>query len=113
MTGKGFGFGLGKVKELTQAIQKAQQVTQDAQKLQAELEAMEIEGADASGLVKVVMTGNQEPKRVTIDPAALEQGAEALSATVTEATIDAYNKSSEEMRAKMDALTSDLQLPGM
>ncbi|MEO0946640.1 MAG: YbaB/EbfC family nucleoid-associated protein [Cyanobacteria bacterium J06641_5] len=113
MTGKGFGFGLGKVKELTQAIQKAQQVTQDAQKIQAELEAMEIEGTAGDGLVKVIMSGNQEPKSVTIAPEALERGAEELSTLVTAAVVDAYTKSSEEMKTRMDSLTDGLQLPGM
>ena len=43
--GQGFGgFGLGKMKELADAFKKAQQVQEDAKKLQEELEQMEIEG---------------------------------------------------------------------
>jgi len=36
--GQGFGFGLGKIKELQDAFQKAQQVQQGAKVLQEELE---------------------------------------------------------------------------
>jgi nucleoid-associated protein EbfC len=42
--GQGFGFGLGKMRELTDAIKKAQQVQEGAKRLQEELEQMEIQG---------------------------------------------------------------------
>ncbi len=111
--GQGFGFGLGKIKELQEAIQKAQQVQQGAQQLQEELEQMSIEGTSRDQLVKVIMSGNQEPRQVIIEPAAIEQGAEKLSELVTEAMKDAYSKSTETMRQKMEALTSGLSLPGL
>lgn len=111
--GQGFGFGLGKMKELAEAFKKAQQVQEGAKKLQEELEQMEIEGEGGNGLVKVVLSGNQEPVRVQISPDALSQGADALSAIVTEAMRDAYNKSTTTMRERMEDLTSGLTLPGM
>ncbi len=111
--GQGFGFGLGKMKELTEAFKKAQQVQQGAQELQAELESMEIEGQSEDGLVKVVMSGNQEPRGVTISPDAIAQGEEALSKLVTVAMKDAYSKSTQTMRERMEKLTSGLNLPGM
>lgn len=114
MTGKGqgFGFGLGKMKELADAFKKAQQVQEGAKKLQEELEQMEIEGVAGGGLVKVVVSGNQEPKRVEISPDALNQGAELLSDLVTAAMKDAYEKSTQTMRERMEDLTSGLELPG-
>ncbi|MBZ8180420.1 MAG: YbaB/EbfC family nucleoid-associated protein [Oscillatoria sp. PMC 1051.18] len=111
--GKGFGFGLGKMKELTEAFKKAQQVQQGAQQLQQELEQMEIEGQSPDGLVKVVVSGNQEPRRVEISPDAIAQGAESLSQLVTLAMKDAYDKSTETMRSRMEELTSGLNIPGM
>ncbi|GBF82893.1 YbaB/EbfC family nucleoid-associated protein [Aphanothece sacrum] len=107
------GFGLGKIKELQEAFQKAQQVQAGAQKLQEELEQMEIEGSSEDGLVKVVMSGNQEPRGVTIAPEALEKGAESLANLVTEAMKAAYVESTDTMRSKMEELTSGLNLPGM
>ncbi len=111
--GQGFGFGLGKIKELQEAFQKAQQVQAGAQELQQQLEQMEIEGACEGDLVKVVMSGNQEPLRVEISPNAMEKGAEGLSELVSAAMKDAYAKSTETMRTKMEELTSGLNLPGM
>jgi DNA-binding YbaB/EbfC family protein len=111
--GQGFGFGLGKMKELTEAFKKAQQVQEGAKKLQEELEIMEIEGESGGGLVKVVLSGNQEPRRVEISADALNEGVEVLSDLVTAAMKDAYNKSTATMRQRMEALTEGLNLPGL
>lgn len=112
MAGKGFG-PLGKMKELADAFKKAQEVQAGAQALQNELEQMEIAGKSEDGLVTVVMSGNQEPRRVEIAPDALSQGADALSASVTAAMQSAYEQSTELMRGRMEELTSGLNLPGM
>lgn len=111
--GQGFGFGLGKIKELNEAIKKAQQVQEGAKRLQEELESMEIEGESGGGLVKVVLSGNQEPRRVEISPDALNEGAEVLSDLVCTAMINAYEQSTATMRERMEELTGGLNLPGM
>lgn len=111
--GQGFGFGLGKMKELTEAFKKAQQVQEGAKKLQEDLEQMEIEGESGGGLVKVVLSGNQEPRRVEISPDALGEGADVLSDLVAAAMKDAYDKSTTTMRERMEELTGGLNLPGM
>ncbi len=111
--GKGFGFGLGKMKELADAFKKAQQVQEGAKRLQEELEVMEITGEAGGGLVKVVLSGNQEPRRVEIAPEAVSEGVEVLSDLVTAAMKDAYNKSKATKRERMEELTSGLELPGM
>lgn len=111
--GQGFGFGLGKMKELTEAFKKAQQVQEGAKRLQEELEQMEIEGESGGGLVKVVLSGNQEPLRVVISPDVMGEGADVLSDLVSAAMKDAYNKSTATMREKMEELTGGLNLPGL
>ncbi|NJL84379.1 MAG: YbaB/EbfC family nucleoid-associated protein [Chloroflexaceae bacterium] len=110
---KGFGFGFGKMRELADAFRKAQQVSEGAKQLQEELEQMEVWGESEDGRVRVAISGNQEPRRVEIDPLALDLGAEALAVAVTAAMQDAYRKSTETMREKMEALTGSLTLPGL
>ena len=111
--GQGFGFGLGKMKELKEAFQKAQQVQEGAKKLQEELEQMVIEGSAGGGMVKVSMSGNQEPRDVVISEEALGEGADVLSDLVKAAMVDAYNKSTATMREQMEELTGGLSLPGL
>ena len=111
--GQGFGFGLGKMKELAEAFKKAQQVQEGAKRLQEELEQMEIPGESGGGLVKVILSGNQEPRRVEISKDAMGEGSEVLSDLITAAMKDAYNKSTATMRERMEELTSGLELPGM
>lgn len=111
--GQGFGFGLGKMKELSEAFKKAQQIQEGAKQLQEDLEQMEIEGQAGGGLVKVIMSGNQEPRGVVISPEALNEGAEMLSDLVTAAMQDAYQKSTETMRERMEDLTGGLNLPNL
>ncbi|USR92969.1 YbaB/EbfC family nucleoid-associated protein [Phormidium yuhuli AB48] len=111
--GQGFGFGLGKMKELAAAFQKAQEVQEGAKRLQEELDLLEIPGQSSDGTVTVVLSGNQEPRGAEISQGALDQGPEAVSRLVTEAMQDAYNKSTATMREKMEELTGGLNLPGM
>lgn len=111
--GQGFGFGLGKMKELTEAFKKAQQVQEGAKQLQEELDEMELTGEAGGGLVKFVLSGNQEPRRVEISPDVLSEGAEVVSSLVFQAAQDAYNKSTSTMRERMEELTGGLNLPGM
>ena len=111
--GKGFGLGLGKMKELAEAFKKAQQVQEGAKQLQEELETMEIQGQSEDGLVIVTMSGNQEPLKVEIKDEALKQNASALSETVTSAIQDAYQKSTDTMRQRMEDLTGSFGLPGL
>ncbi len=111
--GKGFGFGLGKMKELTEAFKKAQEVQEGAKQLQDELETLEIEGSSSDGLVTVILSGNQEPRGVKISPEALSKTPEELSEVVLDAIQNAYQKSTETMRSRMDKLTSGLNIPGL
>jgi nucleoid-associated protein EbfC len=110
--GQGFGgFGLGKMKELADAFKKAQQVQEDAKKLQEELEQLEIEGT--AGDVTVTLSGNQEPRRVSIGADAASKNADELSELVLAAMMDAYDKSTATMRERMEQLTSGLNIPGL
>lgn len=93
MAGKGFGLNLGKMKELTDAFKKAQQVQEGAKQLQEELEEMEIEGQSGGGLVKVYMNGNQRPLRSEISADVLSEGVDVVSDLITAAMKDAYEKS--------------------
>lgn len=106
---KGFG-PFGKIQE---ALKKAQQVREGAQQLQTELDNMEIVGEAGDGKVKVTLSGNQEPRSVALTPEALQETPEALSEMVLTAMNDAYIRSTETMRERMEELTGGIDLPGL
>ena len=108
-------FGLPNFGQLTEALRKAQQIQKDAQKLQEELEALELEGTSKNGRVIVWLSGNQEPIRIQIDPSLLEEGHKATEKEVLEALKAAYENSTNTMKERMENLTGglNLNLPGI
>jgi DNA-binding YbaB/EbfC family protein len=106
--GQGFGFGLGKMRE---AFQKAQQIQEGAKKLQEELDQMRLTAEAGGGLVKVTLSGNQEPHGVEIAPEALNEGAEVLADLVLVAMKEAYKLSTTTMKTRMEELTGGIGLP--
>eukprot|EP00850_Spirogloea_muscicola_P016538 SM000135S26982 [mRNA] locus=s135:38563:48888:+ [translate_table: standard] len=102
----------GNMQGLFETVKKAQQVVQvEAVRVQKELAATEFDGYCEGELVKVTLTGNQEPVRAEITEAALETGAEKLSELVTEAYKDAHLKSVTAMKERMKELASSLGMP--
>jgi len=97
---------------LYDTVRKAQQVVQvEAVRVQKELAAAEFDGYCEEELVKVTLSGNQEPIRVEITEIALEKGAEQLSTLVNQAYKDAHSKSVAAMKDRMKNLAESLGMP--
>ncbi|HEU0290861.1 MAG TPA: YbaB/EbfC family nucleoid-associated protein [Burkholderiales bacterium] len=92
-------------------MKQAQAMQENMKKLQEQLASMEIEGQAGSGLVKVIMTGRHEVKRVTIDPKLLADDKEMLEDLVTAAFNEAARKVDATTQEKMAAATAGLPLP--
>ena len=92
-------------------MKQAQLMQENMKKLQEQLAVMEVEGQAGSGLVKVVMTGRHEVKRVTIDPKLLADDKEMLEDLVTAAFNEAARKVDATTQEKMSAATAGLPLP--
>ena len=109
------GFGLPNFGQLTDAFKKAQQIQQDAQKLQEELEIMELEGKNNDGRAKIWLSGNQKPLRVEIDSSLLSESKEIIEEALLEALKSAHEASTTTMKERMEDLTGGLKLnlPGM
>jgi DNA-binding YbaB/EbfC family protein len=92
-------------------MKQAQLVQENMKKLQEQLAVMEIEGQAGSGLVKIVMTGRHEVKRVTIDPKLLTEDKDLLEDLVAAAVNDAARRVEATTQEKMAAATAGLPLP--
>ena len=108
------GFGLPNFGQLTEAFKKAKQIQQDAQKLQDELENMEIEGKSEDEMVKVWISGNQVPLKVEVQENILNSDKEKIEQNILQAIQKAHELSTSTMKERMNDLTAglNLNLPG-
>jgi len=82
-------------------------------KVQAELEALRLEGSAGGGLVRIEMTGAKEILAVRIDPSAVDPSdVEMLQDLVLAALRDASRQVDEAVQKKTSALLGGM-LPGM
>ena len=109
------GFGFPNFGQLTEAFKKAKQIQQDAQKLQDELENMEIEGQSDDEMVKVWISGNQLPLRVEVNEKIINSGKEKIEESILQAIQKAHESSTTTMKERMNDLTGglNLNLPGL
>jgi nucleoid-associated protein EbfC len=92
-------------------MKQAQKMQEDMQKVQAELASMEIEGQAGGGLVKVMMTGKHEVRRVSIDPSLFGDDRDMIEDLVAAAVNDAVHKAEAAAQERMAGLTAGMGLP--
>ncbi|KAI5320822.1 PREDICTED: nucleoid-associated [Prunus dulcis] len=103
---------LGNMQNLYETVKKAQMVVQvEAVRVQKELAVEEFDGYCEGELIKVTLSGNQQPVRTEITEAAMELGPEKLSLLITEAYKDAHQKSVQAMKERMSNLAQSLGMP--
>lgn len=93
-------------------MKQAQKMQEDMQKAQDELKNLEIEGQAGGGLVKVVMTGKHEVRKVQIEDSLLNDDKDMLEDLIAAAMNDASNKVEQLTKDQLSSLTGGLNLPG-
>ena len=99
------------MKGLGDLFKQAQQVQQKVEAMQAEIASLEVTGESGAGLVKVVLNGAHEVKRVRIDPAVLDEGREVLEDLIAAAFNDGARKVESARNEKMSGLAGGFGLP--
>ncbi len=94
-------------------LKQAQAMQENMRKAQEELATIEVTGSSGGGLVSVVMTCRHDVKRVTIDPALLQDDKEVLEDLVAAAMNDAVRKAEQTTQKKMAGMTAGLNIPGL
>ena len=98
----------GNPKQLMKQLQQAQE------RIQKEIQALEIEATSGGGMVKVVMDGQKNLKSLKIDPEVVSKDdVEMLQDLVTAAVNEAARKVDEAVPEKIGGLTGGMKLPGM
>jgi DNA-binding YbaB/EbfC family protein len=97
--------------QLAGLMKQAQQMQDNLRKAQEELAMLEVEGQSGAGLVKVLMTGKHDVKRVTIDPSLLADDKDMLEDLVAAAVNDAVRKVEATTQERMSAVTAGMPIP--
>jgi len=92
-------------------MKQAQKMQEDMQRAQEEIANMEIEGQSGGGLVKVVMNGQHELRKVSIDDSLVGDDKDMLEDLVAAAVNDASHKLAEASKSKLSGLTNGMELP--
>jgi len=99
------------VANMNQFVKQAQALQANMQKAQAEIASLEVTGESGGGMVKVVMTGRHEVKRVQIEPSVIGEDREMLEDLVAAAINDAVHRLEAASQAKLSAAMGGLSLP--
>jgi DNA-binding YbaB/EbfC family protein len=92
-------------------MQQAQKMQEDLKKAQEELATMQVQGESGGGLVKIIMTGRREARKVMIDPSLVGEDKDMLEDLVAAAINDAVNKVGKMKKEKMATVTAGLPIP--
>ena len=92
-------------------MKQAQQMQEKMKDIQDQLAKAEVTGESGAGLVKVVMTGQHDVKRVHIDPTLFTEEKEILEDLLAAAVNDAVRRVERNQKDKMSALTGGISLP--
>lgn len=93
-------------------MKKAQEMQNNLQKAQEEIARLEVNGESGAGMVKVVMTGKHDLKKVTIDPSLMDDK-EMLEDLIAAAVNDATRKIEEHTNAHMGSVTAGMPMGGL
>ena len=99
---------------LEAALQQAQRMKAEMDRIQAEAAARTVEGSAGGGMVRAVVDGAGRLHEVHIEPQVLAAGdIEMLQDLVAAAVNDALRKARELLTQEVSRLTGGLNLPGL
>ncbi|WP_370978787.1 YbaB/EbfC family nucleoid-associated protein [Agaribacterium sp. ZY112] len=99
------------MKGLGDMMKQAQQLQENMQKMQEDLANTEVEGQAGAGMVKVVMTGRHDVKKVSIDPMLKDEDISMLEDLLAAAVNDAVRRVEEKNQSSLSDLTGGMSMP--
>jgi len=102
------------MRNMNDLLRQAQVMQNKIAKLQQEMAERTVESSAGGGMVKVIMNGRQELKKLTIDPKAVEDAdVEMLQDLILSAVNEAVRISRADLEREMANVTGGIHLPGM
>ena len=95
---------------ITDLMKQAEQLQSKMQQAQQDLANMEVEGEAGAGLVKVILTGKYDVKKVRIDPDLMAEPIEVLEDILAAAVNDGVRKVEKLSKETMNVMPN-IDLP--
>ncbi len=92
-------------------MRQAQQMQETMKKAQAEIADLEVTGEAGAGMVKVVMNGRHEAKKLIIEPKLLGEDKDMLEDLLVAAINDAVRRIAARTEEKYAGLMAGMNLP--
>lgn len=97
--------------DISGLMKQVQQMQEQMQKAQEEQAKREVTGEAGAGLVKVLMNGRHEVKKVTIDDSLRQEEKEVMEDLIAAAVNDAVRRVNESNKDQLSGLAAGLNLP--
>lgn len=91
-------------------MKQAHEMQKNLKRVQNEIARAEVSGESGAGLVRIVMTGKHDVKKVEIDPSLIGNDKEMLQDLIAAAVNDANRHIDNMSKEKMSELSSGLNL---
>lgn len=107
---------------MMQVMQQAQKMQKKFKETQSELEKVEVTSTAGNGAVTAILNGQGKFKGIKLTPEAINpqnpssidnDTVEMLEDLLSQAFNDATKKATEQMEAKMKAITGGISIPGL
>ncbi|WP_271273522.1 YbaB/EbfC family nucleoid-associated protein [Aliamphritea hakodatensis] len=92
-------------------MKQAQKMQEELQKAQEEVAKAEVNGESGAGMVKIVMNGRHDVKRVDIDDSLMTEDKEILEDLIAAAVNDAVRKVESASQERMAKVTGGMGMP--
>lgn len=99
------------MKGLGGLMKQAQEMQEKMQKAQEEVANLEVSGQSGAGMVKVLMTGRHDVRKIDIADDLMSEDKDILEDLIAAAVNDAVRKVESESKDKMASVTSGVPLP--
>src|SRR5690606_20758046 len=99
------------MKGLDDLMKQAQQMQANMQKMQEDLAKAEVTGEAGAGLIRAVMKGHTDVKRVNIDDSLMTEDNGMLEDLLAAAVNDAVRKLEQQSRAQIAKMTAGMGIP--
>jgi DNA-binding YbaB/EbfC family protein len=98
--------------DMDEILRRAREAQAKALEMQREMAAIEVEGSAGGGLVRILMSGKHEMRRVIVDPSLMKDSErEILEDLIVAAHADAKSKLDARLAEEMAKMAGSLGLP--